>query len=233
MADGNALAARAKHYVHRVPYVWGGGSPRGWDCSGCVNYIVCHDLGYNIPGYHGNSFTGRQHGPNTTSWLGWGGVQQIPRAHCNRGTLVIWPTHMGIAIGPNYYVSAYDTQLGTVIEPIHGGGPTGEVARFFALRQPAGTRQQHGGVGSGPGGGGGGGSSGGGKGKGGGGGGGGGTSAPPPHGPIPGGNPTASPQWNAMQADWTSLRTALGPAQQAHINAISGQISRANRITRS
>lgn len=215
MADGNAIAARGKHYVHRVPYAWGGGSPRGWDCSGFVNYVLCHDLGYNIPGYRGNSFTGAQHGPNTTVWLGWSGVREIARARTNRGTIVIWPTHMGIAVGPLYYVSAYDTQLGTVIEPIHGGGPTGEVARFFELRQPAGTRQQHGGVSSGPGGG---------------GGGGGGKPPPPPHGPIPGGNPQSGSAWNAMQAEWTLLRSTLGPFQAGKINQLIGIIQRMNRV---
>jgi len=222
MADGNAIASRAKHYVHKVPYRWGGASPRGWDCSGFVNYLLSHDLGYRIPGYGGNAFTGSSHGPNTTVWLAWSGVKEQPRSATGNGTLVIWPTHMGIAVGRNYYVSAYDTQLGTVIEPIHGGGPYGEIARFFHLRQPAGTRQQHGGVSSGPGGGG-----------GGGGGGGSGIPVTHPHGHIPGGNPTSGTPWNKMQADWSGLRSALGPGQQSHINAINAQSARARRINKS
>lgn len=149
MADGVVISERAKTYEHRVPYAWGGASPRGWDCSGFVNYLLCHDLGYNIPGYRGHSFSGAQHGPNTTIWLTWSGLRAKSRASVARGDLIIWPTHMGIAVGNQYYISAYDTQLGTVIEPIHGGGPYGETATFWNLRQPAPAGARGGGGGGG------------------------------------------------------------------------------------
>lgn len=204
MATEAQIADSLRKYVHRVPYRWAGANPRGWDCSGAVNYCLCHDLRLPIPGYRGGTFNGSVHGPATGGWMAWSGLREIPRAKCNVGTIVIWPTHMGIAVGPNYYVSAFDTQLGTVIEPIHGGGPIGETARFFQLRN-----------------------------IGGGGAGGGGKPPPPPHGPIPGGNPQSGSAWNAMQAAWTAMRHQLGPGQQAHINNINGQIVRANRITRS
>ena len=146
MANQVAIAERFRTYIHRVPYVWGGASPRGWDCSGAVNYVTCHDMGYAIPGYSGGRFNGSVHGPNTTLWLQWSGVREISRAQCTHGTFIIWPSHMGIAVGPDYYVSAYDTQLGTLIEPIHGGGPIGETARFFNLRQGGGGSPGGGGV---------------------------------------------------------------------------------------
>ena len=205
MANQVLIAERNRTYVHRVPYLWGGATPRGWDCSGAVNYVTCHDIGYNIPGYRAHTFTGRVHGPSTYTWLAWGGIAEIPRSKCADGTLVIWPSHMGVAVGANYYVSAYDTQLGTVIEPIHGGGPQGEVARFFNLRQ--GGAPVGGGAGGGAGGG--------------------------VGGPVPGGNPQAGKQWNAMQAEWSSLRHLLGPGQQQHIDQVVTQIGRAGRISRS
>lgn len=218
MADGNAIAARGQHYVHKVPYRWGGGNTSGWDCSGFVNYVLCHDLGYNIPGYKGNTFTGHVHGPNTYGWNGWAGLKWKSRYSVSRGDIVLWVSHMGIALSNTHYVSAYDTQLGTVVEPIHGGGPIGETATIWALKQPARTRQQHGGVSSGPGGG----SAGG---------GGGGVTYG--HGPVPGGSPTSGSAWNAMQADWTQLRSALGPFQQGKINQVIGIIGRANKVAKS
>jgi cell wall-associated NlpC family hydrolase len=150
MVNQAAIANQFRRYLHRVPYVWAGASPRGWDCSGAVNYVTCHDMGYDIPGYRGGSFSGSTHGPNTYSWLAWGGVYEIPRSSTRNGTYVIWPSHMGIAVGPNYYISAFDTELGTVIEPIHGGGPYGETARFFNLRQGGSSGGTGGGVPHGP-----------------------------------------------------------------------------------
>lgn len=203
MATEAEIAHSVAKYVHKVPYLWGGANPHGADCSGIVNYGFCHDLGLNIPGYRGGTFTGRVHGPNTTVWLAWHGIKEIARAKCNTGTVVIWPTHMGVAVSPTRYVSAYDSQLGVVVLPIHGGGPVGEVARFFILRN----------IGSHPHGGGGGGGNVG--------------------GPIPGGNPVTGSAWNSMQGEWTNLRRALGPFQQRNINKVVGYIHRADRVSRS
>ena len=46
-ATGNAIVARAQTYFG-VPYVWGGSSPTGVDCSGLV-HLVYHDLGHDLP----------------------------------------------------------------------------------------------------------------------------------------------------------------------------------------
>ncbi len=44
--DGEAIVALAKRYLG-VPYVWGGASPSGFDCSGLV-YYVFNTLGYSM-----------------------------------------------------------------------------------------------------------------------------------------------------------------------------------------
>lgn len=46
---GSAFAQDAARYVGR-PYVWGGSSPKGFDCSGLVEYSLTSDLGLrNVP----------------------------------------------------------------------------------------------------------------------------------------------------------------------------------------
>lgn len=96
----NPVAAAATAYVdRRHVYRWGGGSPRGWDCSGFVDWVLCHDLGYAIPGYAGGAFDGSSHGPVTMQWAVWSGCVTIARAEVEAGDLVVWPTqHMGIAV---------------------------------------------------------------------------------------------------------------------------------------
>jgi len=99
-APNNAIAAAALGYrgAGHV-YRWGGGSPRGWDCSGFCNWVLCHDLGLAIPGYAGGKFTGASHGPVTGQWAIWSGCSNIPRDQLAAGDLVVWPFgHMGIAI---------------------------------------------------------------------------------------------------------------------------------------
>lgn len=100
ITSNNAIAAQGLSYVGKGHvYRWGGGNPGGWDCSGFVNYVLCHDLGYAIPGYGGGQFTGGSHGPVTGQWGFWSGCTNIPRDQVQAGDLVVWPLrHMGIAV---------------------------------------------------------------------------------------------------------------------------------------
>jgi cell wall-associated NlpC family hydrolase len=68
---------------------------RGFDCSGLVNWVVGHDLGLDIPGHRGGSYSG--HGPTAIQWYTWSGAVSIPRDQCAPGDLVCWPGHIGIA----------------------------------------------------------------------------------------------------------------------------------------
>lgn len=132
-ATGSALADAGLRYVGK-PYHWAGGNPNtGADCSGLVNYAACHDQRLPIPGYRGGTFTGATHGPGTITWLAWapGHMQRVKSGAVVAGDLVIWQSHMGIAISGTRYVSAFDTAEGVVVHNIHGGGPVGEVATFW------------------------------------------------------------------------------------------------------
>ncbi|HWL26807.1 MAG TPA: NlpC/P60 family protein [Ureibacillus sp.] len=44
----NKLVDNAKQYL-RVPYVWGGTSPSGFDCSGYLKYVFQQSIGINLP----------------------------------------------------------------------------------------------------------------------------------------------------------------------------------------
>lgn len=111
-----------------VPYAWGKGNPRGWDCSGFVNYVLGHDLGYTLPGGVKN-FSGSWHGPvvaQYATWKGAGTVKGPPEA----GDLCVWvgigaSGHIGIALGADRMISALDPQQATTVSPIQGYGPAG------------------------------------------------------------------------------------------------------------
>lgn len=46
-ASGSAIVSKAKEYLG-VPYVWGGASPSGFDCSGLVYYVL-NSVGISVP----------------------------------------------------------------------------------------------------------------------------------------------------------------------------------------
>jgi cell wall-associated NlpC family hydrolase len=89
--------------------------------------VLGRDLGQPIPGYGAGAYSGSSHGPNTLAYLIWGGVRTIPRNQLQAGDLVVWQSHMGIALGGDQMISALDTRDGVKVTSIEGGSPTGEV----------------------------------------------------------------------------------------------------------
>jgi len=84
--NADILAAVAKY--KGVPYLLGGASPSGVDCSGLVTLVLHKDLGLNLPS---NTHT------VTGQFYVWGGAVTVPWASMLPGDLVCWPGHIGIA----------------------------------------------------------------------------------------------------------------------------------------
>ena len=95
-ADAASIAAR---YLG-VPYVWGGASPSGFDCSGLVMYVYAQ-LGVSLPHY-------------TVSQ--WNATIPIPTSALAPGDLVFFDGlgHVGIYIGNGQFIHAPHT--GTVVQ---------------------------------------------------------------------------------------------------------------------
>jgi NlpC/P60 family protein len=97
-----------------TPYVWGGTSPAGFDCSGLVQYSL-EQLGVqNVP---------------RTSEAQWGWVQKITQSQLQPGDLVfanfgneVSPGHVGIYIGNGQVYSARDPSAGIGIDSLASWG---------------------------------------------------------------------------------------------------------------
>jgi cell wall-associated NlpC family hydrolase len=89
-----------------VPYVFGGSTPSGFDCSGLVMYVYAQ-LGILLPHYAAAQYT-----------LG----VAVPRNALQAGDLVFFDNlnHVGIYIGGNEFVDAPHTGDVVKVSPIAG-----------------------------------------------------------------------------------------------------------------
>jgi cell wall-associated NlpC family hydrolase len=94
-----AAASIALRYLG-VPYVWGGASPSGFDCSGLVMYVYAQ-LGISLPHY---------------TVAQWAATSHISLSQAQPGDLVFFDGlgHVGIYLGNNQFVHAPHT--GTVVQ---------------------------------------------------------------------------------------------------------------------
>lgn len=91
---GSQIVAYAKNFIG-VPYVWGGSSPSGFDCSGFVQYVYRH-FGVSLP-------------RTTYSQVAMG--RSVSRSDLAPGDLVFFRSagHVGIYVGGETYIHAPQT----------------------------------------------------------------------------------------------------------------------------
>jgi cell wall-associated NlpC family hydrolase len=93
----------AEQFVGQVPYVYGGNTPAGWDCSGMVQYVM-GQYGVALPHNSGaQASAGR-------------GVADISQAI--PGDIIANSTHAAIYIGNGMVVNALNQRVGTVVSPL-------------------------------------------------------------------------------------------------------------------
>ena len=92
---GNAAAAAIAMQFQGVPYVWGGASPAGFDCSGLPAYAYAQ-VGISVPHY---------------TVAIWNAFPQVPSDRLQAGDLVFFHDlgHMGIYIGGGRFVHSPHT----------------------------------------------------------------------------------------------------------------------------
>lgn len=101
-ANGSAVAQYAIQYLGS-PYVYGGATPSGWDCSGFVMYVFAH---YGVSLAHSS-------GAQATA-----GTAVSSLADAQPGDILANGTHAAIYIGNGLVVNALNPTKGTVISSV-------------------------------------------------------------------------------------------------------------------
>lgn len=120
-ASGADVAALALGYLG-VPYVWGGATPDGWDCSGCVRWLYAQ-VGVALP---------------RTTWAQIGAGEPVPYGAILPGDLLFWntegpsPGHVSLALGGGRMLHALNEQVGTIVGTMGGSYWSG---RFVGARR--------------------------------------------------------------------------------------------------
>jgi len=96
-----AIINDAQRYVGRVPYIFGGESPSGWDCSGFTKYILNETLGIQV-----EHSVIRQHAEGTA----------VSQADAKPGDLVIFSS----AQEENYHIGIYAGHDTMIVSPREG-----------------------------------------------------------------------------------------------------------------
>lgn len=103
---GQRLVREARKFLG-VPYLWGGISPNGWDCSGLVNTILAR-FGINIP-------------RDTKDQIKIG--RRIKDNERKTGDLIFFERHVGLALGPDQVIHSSLGGGGVRINSLLPDGP--------------------------------------------------------------------------------------------------------------
>ena len=103
---GQQIATYAKQYVG-YPYVYGGSTPSGFDCSGFVQYV------YKQNGYSINRTATAQLADGT--WVSYDDMQPGDIVYFGYGSTA---SHVGIYIGNGQFVHAQNSRTGVVISSL-------------------------------------------------------------------------------------------------------------------
>ena len=109
-SNGNAIAQYALQFVG-YPYVYGGSSPSGFDCSGFVRY-VCSQKGYSV-----NRTASAQMDNGTP--VSYSQLQPGDLVFFNNGNSSKRATHVGIYIGNGQFVHASTSTTGVIISDMN------------------------------------------------------------------------------------------------------------------
>ena len=91
--SASGIGAQIVEIAHRyvgTPYVYGGGTPSGFDCSGFTAYVYAQ-VGISLP---------RSSGAQA------GAGRQVSASEARPGDLIWWPGHVGIYLGGNQHIAA-------------------------------------------------------------------------------------------------------------------------------
>jgi uncharacterized protein YraI len=109
-ARGEAIVVEAMQHLG-VPYVWGGDGPRGWDCSGMIQWLYATVAGIALPRVSQDQF--------------FAGTP-LRQDEVQPGDIVFFAdtdgpgiTHNGIAIGGGLFIHARDESRGTTISSLY------------------------------------------------------------------------------------------------------------------
>ncbi|WP_143426841.1 C40 family peptidase [Georgenia soli] len=106
VASGSAIVDYARQFLG-VPYVWGGTTPAGFDCSGFTSYVFAQ-FGTSLP-----RTSGAQASTGT----------RVSAAEARPGDLVTWPGHVGIYTGNGNNIAARQPGTPLTEGPIFHSSP--------------------------------------------------------------------------------------------------------------